>query len=190
MNPQAIEHAKMRLAKAEAANVVLQNSESLVETRMAWSDFLLAASGVYSKLEQGAKGHPSSRGWFGRVKRERKDTPLLKYLHHARNSDEHGIEEVLTEGMSTYYDVGGGSSVGTFETDSVSITNIRVTANGKPVQLGSPVRQRLIVLACVTDERFGDKFESPTIIYQPREAAAEALVYLHKLIMSAESLVV
>jgi len=27
------------------------------------------------------------------MKKIRKDDPLLSYLHHARNSDEHGIEE-------------------------------------------------------------------------------------------------
>jgi hypothetical protein len=94
MNPDAVAQAKARLKKAHKALVAFRAAEEIGDAEEAWSDFLLAASTIYSKLEQGAKGHPKSQPWFGMKKRERKDDPLLRYLHFARNSDEHGIERV------------------------------------------------------------------------------------------------
>jgi len=94
MNSEAVSHARARLNKAESALLAFRNAEKLGQAEEAWSDFLIAASTIYSKLERGAKGFPKSEPWFGRRKKERKDDPLLRYLHFARNSDEHGIERV------------------------------------------------------------------------------------------------
>jgi hypothetical protein len=94
MNPQAIHQAQQRLARASQALETLGAATSYDEAETAWSDFLLACSTVYSKLEQGAKGVGASEAWFGRQKHIRKKHPVLRYLHFARNSDEHGIERV------------------------------------------------------------------------------------------------
>jgi hypothetical protein len=98
MDPQAVEQAKARLRKAEKALEALTIADGYESAEEAWSDFLLAASTIYSKLEQGAKSKGTSEAWFGRKKKERKDDPVLRYLHHARNSDEHGIERVAARG--------------------------------------------------------------------------------------------
>ena len=95
MNLQAVEQAKIRLAKAEKTFDAMRSSTTLEDMEEAWTDFLIAVSAIYSKLEQGAKGNSKSEGWFGRKKRERRKDPLLKYLHAARNSNEHGIERIV-----------------------------------------------------------------------------------------------
>jgi hypothetical protein len=99
MNPNAIEQAKVRLQKAEKALADLKAAEYFDDAESAWSDFLLAASGIYSKLEQGAKGYPKSEPWFGVEKNLRKTDPLLRYIHFARNADEHGIERVTEQSL-------------------------------------------------------------------------------------------
>lgn len=99
MNPDAVEQAETRLLKAEKALAELRATEYFDDAENAWSDFLLAASGVYSKLEQGAKGYSKSQPWFGREKNLRKTDPLLRYIHFARNADEHGIERVTEQSV-------------------------------------------------------------------------------------------
>jgi hypothetical protein len=95
MDPSAVEQAKLRFIKAQKALAAFKAATNFADAEEAWTDFLIAASAIYSKLEQGAKGHPKSEPWYGRKKKERKDDPLLRYIHHARNSNEHGIERVV-----------------------------------------------------------------------------------------------
>ncbi|MET4211454.1 hypothetical protein [Bradyrhizobium sp. LA2.1] len=106
MDAQAVEQARGRLQRADKALYALKTATRYEEAEEAWSDFLLAASTIYSKLEQGSKSKGSSAGWHGRKKKERKDDPLLSFLHHARNSDEHGIERVAERG-GNIRDLGG-----------------------------------------------------------------------------------
>jgi hypothetical protein len=98
MDATAVEQAKVRLRKAETALEKLKSADSYEAAEEAWTDFLLASSTIYSKLEQGSKSKGSSAGWFGRKKKIRRDDELLRYLHYARNSDEHGIERVTERG--------------------------------------------------------------------------------------------
>jgi hypothetical protein len=91
MKKAAIDQARERLDRARDAISRMQSSVKYRPYASAWSDFLLAASGIYSKLQEGAKGCGISDGWFGRKKHERKNDELLRYLHHARNADEHGL---------------------------------------------------------------------------------------------------
>lgn len=106
MDAQAVEQARGRLRRADKALYALKTATGYEEAEEAWSDFLLAASTIYSKLEQGSKSRGSSAGWYGRKKNERKVDPLLRFLHHARNSDEHGIERVAERG-GNLRDLGG-----------------------------------------------------------------------------------
>jgi hypothetical protein len=87
----ALFQAQQRLERARAAVARLENFDSHVGAEAAWSDFLLAANGIYAKLEQGAKGCPKSYAWFGERRAERRNDELLQYLHQARNADEHGL---------------------------------------------------------------------------------------------------
>jgi hypothetical protein len=99
----AFDQAKARLARANKAIEAFSAATKIEEAEEAWTDFLLAAATIYSKLEQGAKGNPKSQTWFGNKKKERKSDPLLRYLHFARNSNEHGIERVAETTPPNYY---------------------------------------------------------------------------------------
>jgi hypothetical protein len=61
-------------------------------------DFLTAADAVYSKLGAGAKSAPRSRKWYGEKMALRKSDELLNYIHQAKNSDFHGLDDGLREG--------------------------------------------------------------------------------------------
>ena len=49
---------------------------------------------MVTKLEQGAKASPRSGAWFGQKVHQRRSDPLLYYIWHARNADEHTLLEV------------------------------------------------------------------------------------------------
>lgn len=88
---EAIKQAEERLARAKVALAVLNTGGEPDSRESAWIDLITALGTVYSKLEQGAKQSGESAAWYGRMKNERKSDPLLSYVHHARNSAEHGI---------------------------------------------------------------------------------------------------
>jgi hypothetical protein len=94
MDKSAIDAARVNLTKASAAADKMRAAKSHPEFELAWSDFLVAHGRVFSKLEQGSKPNRRSTAWYGRQKHTRRTDPLLSYLHHARNIDEHGLEPV------------------------------------------------------------------------------------------------
>lgn len=94
MKREAVDKARARLRRAKVAAELLKSPAPLEGVEDAWTDFLLASNAVYTALEQGAKDNPRTRQWFGGKKRERRDDPLLQYLHAARNADEHGLEKI------------------------------------------------------------------------------------------------
>jgi hypothetical protein len=94
MRKAAVGKARDRLASARARLVELESSKDYNAARRCWYDFLLPSNAVFSVLEQGAKGQNKSAPWFGSKRRERRDDPLLRYVHHARNADEHNVPSV------------------------------------------------------------------------------------------------
>ena len=90
----AIDKANDRLASAKARLKDLESSKDYGAGRRQWYDFLLCSNAVFSVLEQGTKGFGKSSNWFAKKKHERKSDPLLCYLHHARNADEHNVPSV------------------------------------------------------------------------------------------------
>lgn len=190
MKKAAIAQAGNRIDKAKRSIAEFKSAKRFDIAASAWSDFLIAASGVYSKLEQGAKGAGKSEAWFGRKKHERKNDQLLRYLHHARNADEHGIEPTTANRRS--FEVRGGGSY-RFDGTFGSHTDMTITHQDGPppiIEFGTK-----IVLAPVTDTRFGDRFEPPTEHLgapipepDPEIVAALALSYLEGLISEAAEL--
>jgi hypothetical protein len=197
MDKQAVEHANGRLRKAEKALEALKNADSYETAEEAWSDFLLAASTIYSKLEQGSKSKGTSAGWFGRKKKERKDDPVLRYLHHARNSDEHGIERVAERGGNAKDPFGKKLKfnerreyvIGTSrdpKTGEITVHNMKAYLYGPSLQM---IR--------VHDRRFGDHCDPPTQhLGHPIDlddnslvgVATLGLAYLKTLMVEAETL--
>lgn len=48
-----------------------------------WDLYLIAAAAIYNKLAAGALGNDAAMRWFNQKKNERKNDPLLRYLHQA-----------------------------------------------------------------------------------------------------------
>jgi hypothetical protein len=205
MNPVALEHAKERLERAKQAGEMLSNATSFADTRRAWSDFLLAASAIYSKLEQGAKSNPKSLFWFGTKKKERRDDELLSYIHHARNTDEHGLAQLTKEsqwGEVTFPNPIGGAPVSLVYTgddpddppDNFKMTNVTTGEVYEPL---NHKKTEYLAVVAVTDERYGDTFKPPKLhlgepieVDEPLGIAILATEYLKSLIADAEKLVV
>lgn len=175
MNPVAVTQSQERLRRAREANERLQRADPIRDhndVKDAWSAFLIAASGVYSKLEKGAKGHSLSEPWFGRIKHERKTDPLLRYIQQARNSDEHGLSEIVTE-------VPG--HVAVHQSPHPHGPNISITVSLK------------LILVPVHDDAHGDTFPLPKSHLgqkimewpEPKDLSALALEYLDSLVSQA-----
>jgi len=187
MNVVAINQARSRLRRATKALDAMASATEIEPFEDAWSDFLLATGGVYSKLKEGAKGHPKSEGWFGRAVNLRRTDPLLRYIHHARNSDEHGLEfgaayiaKIDFTGMATR--------------EFVMIDgqpHISLTVENADLQ----VRRVEPTLAPVIDTKYGDNFYPPDThlgqavdSHHPVRVAGLALAYLFSLLEEADRL--
>lgn len=72
MDKTAVSASRDNLKRAEAALHEIEAAQTLPEVEIAWSDFLVAANRVFSKLEQGAKTNGRSSAWYGRKKHERR----------------------------------------------------------------------------------------------------------------------
>jgi hypothetical protein len=161
MDKSAVAASNVSLAKATASIEAMRNAKTFQEFEAAWSDFLLAAGRVFSKLEQGAKVSGPSKDWFGRRKHTRRTDPLLSYIHHARNADEHGIERIteLRPGSVAIGSTGATSiKTLTIETNKEGTTKIEGETSGDPLRI--TVTPSAARLTTVFDR--GDKYEPPT----------------------------
>lgn len=94
MDRKAIAKANARLHKMHQALERMKTGNSPSEIEGAWGDFIFAASTAYNSLLQGSKTNNKSKDWFNKRKNERRKDPLLLYVKEARNSEEHGIEDI------------------------------------------------------------------------------------------------
>jgi hypothetical protein len=95
MDPAAIAKANSRLRTAKKAIEDLTGCNDYDTFSDTWYTFLVAAKGIYTILEQGAKSSAQARQWFGAKSKERRSDPLLQYLYQARDDDEHGLSRVV-----------------------------------------------------------------------------------------------
>lgn len=156
----------------------MQRAKTLEEAEQGWSEYLLAVASIYSKLELGCKADGSLAGWFGRVKKERKDDHLLSYLHHARNSDEHTIDDITTMRDHSY-------KLHPIESDEEGVKAFQIETLDTPSWILLPVK----------DERYGDSFNPPgwhmgkaLIDESPTNVAKVGLEYMESLVETAEHL--
>ena len=169
----------------------LKAAEYFDDAESAWSDFLLASSGIYSKLEQGAKGYPKSEPWFGIEKNLRKTDPLLRYLHFARNADEHGIERVTDRSLDNL-------NLKFNERQPMKMQRLNQETHdpeGEPIDV--VVAGPTIKLVRIYDRRFGDSADPPETHLGnavpfgssfPDEVGEVAIMYLRAMIERAEIL--
>ena len=193
MKKIAITHAHERLTKAKTAVEAMEDSADFWSFGRAWSDFLIAASGIYSKLEQGAKVNGSSVGWFGRKRHDRKTDELLRYIHHARNADEHGLAPTTRVDPGGFA-IGGGGSYrfdGTIGSGGGNLAVIHLGGPPPRLEITSPS----IRLVTVLDERHGDQYPPPSRHLgvtlpdnSPLAVAKHGLTYLSNLIAEAGKL--
>jgi hypothetical protein len=182
MNQTAVKQANERLVRARDAHLrIVESDKSLAPfavTAAAWTDFLLAASVIYSKLGRGSRGHGTSEAWFGRLKHERKTDQLLSYIHHARNADEHGIG-ATTNPLPHHFG------------------EIKQEPSGTPGLVNVTIKIHIsLMLMPVYDDRFGDMFPVPTTHLgqpvedpSPAEVSRLALQYLERIVAEAATLV-
>ena len=111
MNQDLQIKAHTKLLKAKTA---MERCEKAIndpaQFQTEWEFFLVALNAVFSFLEQATKEHSKLAPWFGRLKNTRKKDPLLRYLHHARNAEQHGIEPVVEMRRTTTFSSARGAS--------------------------------------------------------------------------------
>lgn len=194
---KAAEH--LELAKTAIEKLDLANGPKAY--RIAWSDFLSQASRIYNTLEQGAKGCNASEPWYGRKRHERRKDPLLSYIHHARDSDEHGIDYVVAEtGSSANVRLVDGAKEihASFElmVDSTGKPHVRNVQSTTPEAIAAiELTEPRMELVTAKDSRTGNKFEPPEmhqgrpiVFNSPPTVASYALVYLEAMLDEAGQL--
>jgi len=133
-----------------------------------------------------------SSGWYGRQKHERRTDPVLKYIHHARNADEHGIAKV-TERTAPGLALGVGPGMWRFDGTVGPGGQLKITAMGGQVPGQSKFVETVpgkVRLVKVVDS--GDVYDPPRDPQLkellPNEVAGLALDYLRGMIEEAEQL--
>lgn len=138
-NSQSIARLQSAIGNVAAKRESLSSAKSLDELRMAWSDFLVYHHRFFTVLRQVCDNR-RHKSWWQDVIRVRKIDPLLRYIHHARNSDEHGLIEVVR-------DEPGGFSIGSGANRTV-IENIQII-DGKLVSAN--VREGVAIINRIDD---------------------------------------
>ena len=103
-------HAKRELIAAEKAIERMTKSDSIEDLEDEWKNYLNAIEKCWVKTERSCQ-HVRNKfqPWQGNFAKERKKDPLLKYIKHARNSDQHTIQEGMEkkDASSSMYVEGG-----------------------------------------------------------------------------------
>lgn len=94
MRPEGIAAATRELKRAARAARHISTAENLDEAEDAWEDFLTHANRFYLKMRGACHGQGIDWKWWKSRMDERRDDPLLAYIHHARNSDTHRLEDI------------------------------------------------------------------------------------------------
>lgn len=193
MDKRALETSKVELSRADAALARLKAAQDLPSAESAWSDFLTSSHRIFSKLEQGAKGDAKTTAWFGIYKHARRIDPVLRYVHHARNADEHGIV-AITRRKSATLALGVGPGTWRFDGTIGPGGHMQVTALGGQVEGTSKFVEFTpagLVLEAVKD-RVGNLYDPPVdengTPRSPISLAEEAFSRIRVLVAEAEAL--
>ena len=196
MKRVGFEKARARLRDAFRAHEDLRSAADWLAFESAWTRLLTALNSVYTILEQSARGNPKSEKWFATAKKQRKADEALKYLHHARNVNEHGIVDIVMRAPGA---IGIGSPGQSFYIEKLvigpqGISEFRgQSLDGTPIQITHYPEQ--IVLVPVTDRGvdynvpatfLGDVLDDAT----PLGLASKVLEFMVVLFSDAETLMV
>lgn len=191
MHPNAIEHARDKFIIATESLTPIESNSTFKEHQRAWIRFLWATKGVVEKLKVGSQGNRKSEAWYSMKIEEIKRDPLLQYLYHARNSDEHGVSPVVEQSKWQLRLHQGEFKIHETE-ETITVTN----TGHLPAKIGFtpsvmilvPVTTNKKEKKIISDppkEHLGKRIDDPT----PLGVAHLAIAYLHNLILEAEKLV-
>lgn len=96
MEPKAFSRAKDHLQSAQWQLEGMKKASNLRDLSQAWRGFLTDAQRLFLMLRK-ATEVGASKAWSDTLQRTRNQDDLLKYVHHARNADDHGMERVAEE---------------------------------------------------------------------------------------------
>jgi hypothetical protein len=132
MDKHALEMAQVEFDRAFQSMTNLGAAQHFAEIERHWSAFLVSAGRVYTKLEQGSKSDSKCAAWWGRKLRERRTEPLLAYIWHARNADEHGLRKVTQKhpGSFNFVPPSGGRDYGEIQVIYPHIQLVNVIDKG------------------------------------------------------------
>ncbi len=115
---QFLGRAKNSLDDTNAAREKFSPEIDLLEQKRQWSLFLSEFRKTLKFLEQTARNLDRNE-WADNLLRERKESPILNYLFHARNADEHGV-------VSGYETVPGALQIGQMFSFAGTNKNIKI----------------------------------------------------------------
>lgn len=85
--------AKLEIESARSAIRRMEAAADSTEYRSAWNEFLGAIEKCWNKTERALKDDTKFQPWQGQYENRRKNESMLLYLKHARNVDQHTLEE-------------------------------------------------------------------------------------------------
>lgn len=102
MSKPAIARLRKDLWAAERAIHGMESARSFDEFEEAWLQILNNLGKLWEKLDALSKAARGTfLGWYGQQAGFRRDDPLLRYLHHARNADQHTMQAVIAHQPGT-----------------------------------------------------------------------------------------
>jgi hypothetical protein len=188
MKKAGVDKARKRLALARKHLEAARHALAFEAFEVEWYQLLVAANSADAIVESTANRDNADRPWYGYKVRQRKKDPLLRYMHQARNVDEHGIEAV-TESTPARIEIWG---------DDIKIHNLAIRGRMVKGELGgNPTIKAMpssVQLVTVRDDRYGDEFEpprehlgKPLTDGSPLNVARLWLSYLEALVAEAET---
>jgi len=102
MDNKAVSAAHKEFQQAAESLESLKASVDFASAEKHWVAFLGSAHRLFTKLEAGSKTSFKSKAWWGTQVRAWKEDSLLRYVRHARNVNDHTLQEIAQEvGSST-----------------------------------------------------------------------------------------
>lgn len=90
---KAFEAAQEKFAGAKAKLEAMKAAKTLDELSVLWEEFLAEYHRVLLRLRK-ATEQGNGKGWFNSILNSQRTDELLRYMLHARDAAEHGIEKI------------------------------------------------------------------------------------------------
>ncbi|WP_146142894.1 hypothetical protein [Halomonas sp. ND22Bw] len=114
---------QQELDRAKKQIQAMESAESLDDFEHHWALFLHFIERVWNKSEAHFKQSPAWAGWRGKYVNMRSRDALITYLRHARNADQHSVEEITDR-------LPGGTTISNNSGGPITITKLDVTGGG------------------------------------------------------------